>query len=45
VEFVSGSMDLPVIFPGNVFEKDIVERAADNMRNFVTFECFLSVVI
>jgi len=40
MEFVSGSLDLPLIPPGNVYEKDIVERAADNMRNFVTFECF-----
>jgi len=25
---------------GKVFEKDLVGRAADNMRKFVTFECF-----
>jgi len=40
VEFVSGSMGLPLIPPGNVFEKDLVGRAADNMRNFATFECY-----
>jgi len=45
VEFVSGSMDLPLIPSGNVFEKDLVGRAADNMRNFVTFLVLLSVVI
>jgi len=44
VEFVSGFMDLSLIPPGNVFEKDLVGRAADNMRNFVTLSA-LSVVI
>jgi len=40
VEFVSGSMDFPLILPVKMFEKDLVGRAADSMRNFVTFECF-----
>jgi len=40
VELVSCYMDLPLILPGNVFEKDLAGRAADNMRNYVTFEPF-----
>jgi len=40
VELVPGFVDLPLILPGNVFEKDLVGRAADNMRNYVTFERF-----
>jgi len=40
VEFVSGYMDLPLILLGNAIEKDLVGWAADNMRNFVNFECF-----
>jgi len=40
VNLVSGSMVLPLIPPGNAFEKDLVRRTADNMRNFVTFERF-----
>jgi len=37
VEFVSGSVFLRLIIPGNVFEKDLVGRAADNMRHFCNF--------
>jgi len=40
---MSGSMDLLLILPGKIFEKDLesnVGRAADNMRNYLTFECF-----
>jgi len=42
---VQGSMDLPLIPPGNMFEKNIVERAADNMRKFCNFWMLSSVVI
>jgi len=33
-EFVPGSIDLPFIPPGKLFEKDYGGRAADNIRNF-----------
>jgi len=39
VEFVLDYTNFPLIPLGNVFEKDLVGRVADTMRNFVTFEC------
>jgi len=33
-------MDLPLIPLGNMFEKELVGRAVDDMRNFVAFEYF-----